>query len=242
MPHIISRIFIACSLTLAAGTATALTSSYYAAESKLASGHWVKIIADSEGIYQISYDTLREWGFADPSKVAVYGYGATALDDHSLLNKPDDMSQTAMLHTGDGRLLFYSDGVARLMVNTISSDGTLDRNYYSPHAYLLLSDVEEPKAPTTNAYEATASATALKLHIHADFYEYEEQNPSLAGVFFHENPITAGTTHSYTFSVRDFYAPGIVEGVRYDRGSFRYYAALTSGTLTQFTAACQGVT
>ena len=242
MPHVISRIIIACTLSLAAGTATALTSSYYAAESKLASGHWVKIIADSEGIYQISYDTLREWGFSDPSKVAVYGYGATALDDHSLLNKPDDMSQTAMLHTDDGRLLFYSDGVARLMVNTISSDGTLDRNYYSPHAYLLLSDVEEPQSPSSSAYDATASATALKLHIHSDFYEYEEQNPSLAGVFFHETPITAGTTRSYTFSVRDFYAPGIVEGVRYDRGSFRYYAALNCGTLTQFTASCDGVT
>ncbi|MGM9845984.1 MAG: type IX secretion system sortase PorU [Muribaculaceae bacterium] len=242
MPHhIIRHLFIVCSLSLVASSASALTSAYYASESKLASGRWVKISADTEGIYQISYDTLRQWGFDDPAKVAVYGYGGTALDDHSLLNKPDDIQQTALMHTADGRLIFYSDGVARLMVNTITSDGTLDRNYYSSHAYFLLSDAETPKAPETIDYEAATRVNALKLHVHADFYENEEQNPAHAGAFFHEKPITAGTTRDFTFSVRDYYAPGVVEGVRYDRGSFRYYAALSCATLTQFTADCPDV-
>lgn len=73
-----SRIFyFLLMLWLAANVSVqAYSTSYYATTSRLNSGHWVKIATDSEGVYQLTYDKLRELGFSDPSKVQVYGYGA----------------------------------------------------------------------------------------------------------------------------------------------------------------------
>lgn len=47
----------------------------YTGISKLNSGYWVKIRISESGIYQISYADLRAWGFVDPAKVKLYGYG-----------------------------------------------------------------------------------------------------------------------------------------------------------------------
>ncbi len=48
---------------------------YYSTETPLSSGRWVKIAVDTCGVYEIDSDELRQMGFADPSKVRVYGYG-----------------------------------------------------------------------------------------------------------------------------------------------------------------------
>lgn len=70
---------VACASSL---TALALPTSYYSSTSTLASGKWVKIKVSESGIHQITYAQLREWGFSDPSKVAVYGYPASLLSDN----------------------------------------------------------------------------------------------------------------------------------------------------------------
>ena len=51
----------------------------YTGISKLNSGYWVKIRISESGIYQISYADLRAWGFVDPAKVKLYGYGGAML-------------------------------------------------------------------------------------------------------------------------------------------------------------------
>ena len=38
-------------------------------------GRWVKISVPASGIYQLTDKLLRNAGFADPSRVKVYGYG-----------------------------------------------------------------------------------------------------------------------------------------------------------------------
>ena len=47
----------------------------YATESALKDGHWVKISVSETGMHLISNSNLQKWGFSDPSKVHVYGYG-----------------------------------------------------------------------------------------------------------------------------------------------------------------------
>lgn len=230
-------IFTLLSLSL---PASALPASTYASRSKLASGKWVKISVDNEGIYQINYETLKRWGFPDPTKVAVYGYGGTAMFNQSFTGKTDDLAQTATLHTDDGRILFYSDGAYRLMVNTLTTEGSMNRNYYSDKAYYLLSDCESVKDIPLNSYK-TSSATALTFHIHSDVIEKEEQNPARAGVFFHENTMQAGDSRKYSFHIRDYVEPGTVESSSYDRGVFRYLAALSSSNMVRYTSECTQV-
>ena len=38
----------------------------FAENSRLTSGHWVRVSVDRTGIYEISYDRLRELGFSNP--------------------------------------------------------------------------------------------------------------------------------------------------------------------------------
>ncbi|MDE6040540.1 MAG: hypothetical protein K2F99_03085 [Muribaculaceae bacterium] len=35
---------------------------YYATQSNLASGRWVKVAVDTTGIYQLDYSTMLRWG------------------------------------------------------------------------------------------------------------------------------------------------------------------------------------
>lgn len=62
-------------LTLCAGTVRAAGLYQFTSQSKLAKGKWVKINIPESGVYEITYDELREMGFDNPSKVRVYGQG-----------------------------------------------------------------------------------------------------------------------------------------------------------------------
>ena len=85
-------------------------SSRYATSSVLASGKWVKIQIDETGLYQLTYDELRECGFSDPSHVAVFGYGGAMLSEDFSTEYVDDLPQIPVLHTGN-KLILYGQGV-----------------------------------------------------------------------------------------------------------------------------------
>lgn len=52
-------------------------------DTPLSSGHWVKISTKSSGIYQISSEELRSWGFDSADKISVYGCGSVAGSNHN---------------------------------------------------------------------------------------------------------------------------------------------------------------
>ena len=89
----------------------ALDLDYYAANSKLATGTWVKIAVPESGIYQITADDARSWGLgSDLSQIHVFGYGGAPLSEIMLDdNYADDLPQMPVVRTGD-RILFYAQG------------------------------------------------------------------------------------------------------------------------------------
>ncbi len=94
--------------------AWAYDAAYYAQSSALADGHWVKIAVDTTGVYEISTEQLREWGFEKPELVKVYGYGGLMADYQRFdSNIPDDIPPTPSVRTADGRLVFYAEGTVR---------------------------------------------------------------------------------------------------------------------------------
>ncbi|MDO4319826.1 MAG: C25 family cysteine peptidase [Bacteroidales bacterium] len=217
----ISRLYIILfALVAAAATpaAHAFDRGYYAAHSRLASGHWVKIKADTEGIYQISYDKLNEWGFADPSQVNVYGYGAVDLMSHNFdSSHPDDIKQIPAMHTADGRILFYAIGDVRVTLdNTSEQVGTTGRmpdnpdrvrNLYDKTSYYFLSDVDGPAALVTTPYaEPSASLAPVTNHIHVDLYEDENFSPVGYGMIFHGKQYAATDMIPFTFEIKNFEA------------------------------------
>ena len=189
--HLFQKIILATVLTLNAASVQALPTSHYSTESKLNSGNWVKVKTSGEGIHQISYGQLREWGFPNPEKVNVYGYGATLLaNDVFSESYPDDVKLTYSLHKNEN-LYFYSTGDVSTTVES-PSKLTAQRNYYSQEVFYLLSD-RQPEAdeiPSIFPINTTGSLFTYDAHLSALYCDEELQNPTMIGAYFLAHDIT----------------------------------------------------
>ena len=100
----LTKFQLACAALLAifcASYASAFNASIYASNSKLASGKWVKVTIQENGIYEITYDELLEMGFSNPEKVAVYGFGGAKINEVLSGTVPDDLKRVPLLRTNN---------------------------------------------------------------------------------------------------------------------------------------------
>lgn len=116
------RLHIAAAIVLLAtllpSGAGAFNLSTYTENSRMASGRWVKISVDADGIYLLSNTQMRKMGFTDPSKVHIYGYGGRQLPDRlTERGYIDDLPMVQTMRTDRG-LLFYAEGVTQAVTQT----------------------------------------------------------------------------------------------------------------------------
>ncbi len=137
-------------LALVPLAASALPSDFFAPSSRLGSGNWVKVGIRQTGVYEISYDQLREMGFANPASVAVYGRGGRRMEENFTDTSGNilidsDISPVRVFHK-DNKLFFYGLGVEdiRFVENTsLELGGSFmknDLNIYSDYGYYFLTD------------------------------------------------------------------------------------------------------
>lgn len=189
----------------------------YASDSRLAQGKWVKIKVTKEGIHQISYEKLSEWGFSDPSSVSVYGYGGTALALERIGAGTDDIAPTASMHTADKRLLFYGDADLRFDLrgysgtettsNPASENGTFwRRNIYDDGGYYFLSDCNTPYGiPTVDApAEGAGTEDAYTGHMHVDVRDTDAASLLGKGAIFFEKYFTGSDSYTIPVELTDW--------------------------------------
>lgn len=127
----------------------------YAAHSVLAQGKWVKIRVEKEGLYQLTDQQLRDMGFADPTRVKLYGYGGRLLPDVLKFTGKDaviDDLNEVPLYRRKGSVLFFAEGLT-----TWNEDGSFLTNTFSSHSYYFLTEGEQPAPfPTLEAPASTA--------------------------------------------------------------------------------------
>jgi len=161
-------VWLVAALWLAPGL-HAFSPDTYAAHSVLSSGRWVKIKVGSDGLHLITRDKLRQWGFSDPEKVAVYGYGGFPISDRlTLKGYMDDLPPVLTELTPEG-IVFYA---AAGMKWTAGYNGRLDRerNYYSDEGYYFITETDSRKERTDTIGlpevhgEAATTFTAPMLH------------------------------------------------------------------------------
>ncbi len=164
-----------------AGTHTlyAFSTDTYAPKSVLAEGRWVKISVDATGLYCISDAELKKRGFADPSKVKVYGYGGQRISD--ILTQDtyiDDLPQVQSVHTSKG-LVFYGVGPVSWTLSSGHWSHTL--NPFSELGYYYLSDreMEERTIPVENS--ARKSALAATTFIDRTYHELDRTSLGFTG-------------------------------------------------------------
>ncbi|MDE7426772.1 MAG: hypothetical protein K2M79_03115 [Muribaculaceae bacterium] len=196
---------VLCVALAGAGAFQSAGAAGYATESRLATGNWVRIKVTQQGINAISYDKLREWGFSDPSRVAVYGYGGVMMLDHNMPETlPDDLNQTATLHLND-RILFYGVGAQK---NATSGYSTAKRtmNTFDDGGYYFLSDAENVKSIPSYAYRQYVSTDPKRRTTHTSISAFEEDmvNPSVGGGIFFGASIKEGQDYEIKLPMYDF--------------------------------------
>lgn len=198
------RSFLLFSLIVSA-VASALPSERYATSSRLAEGLWVKVATDTTGIYEISYDQLRQWGFEHPERVRVYGYGGVAAASHALDGSvADDVPPAPAMHA-EGKLIFYAEGEVRAELTGLSTL-RFTRNYYTTGATYLLNDSHGDATPIVKPYNADLSATDT--HVSVSLVEQELFSPSGGGALRHGPAITNDQKEPVEFAIRDYSTTG----------------------------------
>lgn len=85
----------------------------YAANSRLASGKWVKVSITEDGLYQFSRASLKKMGFTNPDNVHLYGYGGHLLPE--LIREGthhDDMVEVPLYYNSQtDSWLFWGNGL-----------------------------------------------------------------------------------------------------------------------------------
>lgn len=181
--------------------AAAFDLSTYAETSRLASGRWVKISVEADGIYLLTNAALKRMGFNDPSKVHVYGYGGRQLPDHMTAATFYDDLPMVQTHRTDRGILFYGEGT----VAPVTYTGRYVRpkqNPYSESAYYFVSDVEatDREIPVEGAATATSPETSF-----VDYIFHEKELVALAntGSQFAGEDFMYTPTRTFNFTLKD---------------------------------------
>lgn len=133
---IIGAIIMLCPISL-----NAFSLSTYTNNSVLSEGKWVKVCIPNSGVYMLTYTDLQNWGFSDPSKVNVYGYGGKRLPDVlSATTFIDDLPLVQSQKTSKG-IVFYAQG-PETWSSPVDNQFSHSLNPFSSVGYYFISDRE----------------------------------------------------------------------------------------------------
>ncbi|MDE6309477.1 MAG: hypothetical protein K2L81_04705, partial [Muribaculaceae bacterium] len=182
--------------------ASAFCPTFYKEKSVLASGNWVKIKVVDNGIYQFTADQLREMGFSDPSKVVVCGYGGAALTSQRFNPEdPDDLPQTPVVRTDDGRILFYGEGPQSVSLSYNQYyHHNIRTNYSATAGYYFLTDSQSPSS-LPRVSRNVSNTDDVTTHTAIEFYDFNEANPGQGGARFFSRNIKETGNRPLTFTV-----------------------------------------
>ena len=181
------RMMMTLWVCMAVMPAKAFAPDFYAESSALASGRWVKVAVDHSGLHMIPAATLRSWGFTDPAKVRVHGYGAHRIADVlSEENYIDDLPEVASELTSAG-LVFYAAGPDR-WVPSAGQYYHREFNLYSTHGYYFLTETDNPPARIPLAglpgADSPAHEARGRVHHEIDRVQATEAGPAMVGEDF----------------------------------------------------------
>ncbi len=150
LKNVIRSAFVMTMAFLTSFSVLASGSEKYAASSVLSKGKWVKIDVTQSGLQTLSRQTLKNFGFNDPNRVFVYGYGGQIISEVLNSDHPDDLPSLPVVRNTDGSITFFATGsIATQKSNTQQMKYGHTINPYGDTSYYFLSDVEPASAIET---------------------------------------------------------------------------------------------
>lgn len=175
--------------------------------SLLATGKWIKIKTKSRGIYKITYDQLRTWGFSNPEKVGLYGNGGFMLPVLNRDLKADDLLSYPVMrgkdNAGKDCMFFFATGNVQISQQASTDLISHQQNFYSTETYFYLSEQGTPKL-IERAAEITGNAgRQVKSFQNYTFYEKELLNLISSGSQWFGERFMQGSAHNITIALEN---------------------------------------
>ncbi len=167
-----------------------------------------KIGIDHTGIFQITPEQLHQMGYNDAGEVAVYGYGASEMQEFDFNKaRPDYFPEVPTMITDDGRLLFYATGPS---VNGVYLSGSYiygditSNTSATTSCYFVV-----PKQDATHIYtpQVEADGNTITTHYSVIAYNPTVTNPAKSGCCLLSEDITRLPDRKL---VVDWETPGMV--------------------------------
>ncbi len=186
------------------GEAKALDASHYAEKSKLAEGYWVKVSVTQSGMHQITYNELRKWGFSNPERVSVLGYGGSILPETFSSSDIDDLNLLPILHS-ENKILFYAQGPISWSPAPDGLSYVHTQNPYSTAGYYFLTDSQEIASPSERSGGDVVGKTDITSFSERAIHEKELYSPGATGRLFLGEDFRYNTVQKFGFII-----PGLV--------------------------------
>lgn len=179
--------------------------SAYASDSRLSQGRWMKIGIERSGVYMISNSTLRSWGFNDPSRVRIYGYGGLRLPDLlSLANYTDDLPMVQTVQTQRG-IVFYGVGAGEW--TGTNNYYHYDPNIYTSEGYYYVTETSGAAADPLREFEKTGqpgtSSDAATTFMDRVQHKIEQTSPGEAGALLVGEDFAYTRSRNIAFALTD---------------------------------------
>lgn len=175
--------------------------------SVLASGNWIKIRANNRGIYKISTDQLKQWGFSNPAQVALFGTGGLTLP---VLNKDtrfDDLPAYPVWKgkDSDGKdcIFFYSTGNVSFSLDPSTGNMSHKQNPYATETYFYLTDSQPVKIMDAGGEITDTAGRTLYSFPNYAFSEKEQINLINSGSRWFGERFIPGGTQTVNFTLDD---------------------------------------
>lgn len=207
-------------LIASCSAAWAFDASFYAQQSKLSSGHWVKVSVGQSGIYVISQSDASKWGFSDINKVKVYGYGGAQLAE-SLRQTDiiDDLPMVPVVRSGS-KIYFYAQGNVTKELTSKQVFAPKQHPYATAAYYFITEDDSEDAQFTTSEATINPSATVATTFTDMVYHEIEAISAGETGTLFLGEDFKYNSAQTFKFDI-----PGYVSG-----GSIKALTSFASST------------
>lgn len=189
--------WVVCLLSLSFPLQAGEALQFYASQSVMANGTFVKIRVTETGIYKLTYETLQAMGIR-PEEARVFGYGG-ALQSRDFVGKHiDDLPEVPVyVHKGiDNRfgpgdyLLFHAQGPVAWEYRVASRSYQHTTNTYAQHGYYFVASGVGKGLNLNEMVIEPLSAT--KAYEVADFLDYQVYEKELLNIQDADNGVIGG--------------------------------------------------
>lgn len=184
--------------------AAALPASFYAENSRLASGRWARIEVKQSGMNLIPVSVLKALGFSDPSKVNVYGNGGRMLSENLNESMTDDLPILPSVLTTKGIVFFALDNVT--WNKSVSSPGH-SLNPYSDKSFYFISDSDAGRPDAAEAEKPQSAVGRCDSFTERLLHEQDITPAGSTGRLLLGEDFRMQTSRSFRFSL-----PGCIDG------------------------------